>query len=392
MEGLSLPFFPFPYVRGGERHDGYLASWPQRCLTCDRRCERSRPSADVALCDFGVNYAWFSDDVLVAGIVVIDFPALTEPRRKMLRKGGPSKFRSADVLRAKETFLRDGEEYLAARRQGIERASEEYRGSEAFFSELVSRLRPDIEKALSQVHDYRQFVTQIIQNLNVILERRHPNLPIEGQLQRATTEEVAIYRAARLMEEKLEAALFLLYPERITDPGSQSSFRLHGLVHKYRKIYDPSFEAKNIRVLTKGSTYANVYGNTKALGVIVHTFIDNAKKYAPRGTDVTLGFEELDRVVRFSVTSHGPEIRDDERNRIFEPFYRGLAAQHIESEGTGFGLALTRAIADWTGVTLTVDQDRSDVIGDCYRTYFAADFPRYPGRSTSNGEDPPSNP
>jgi len=44
------------------------------------------------------------------------------------------------------------------------------------------------------------------------------------------------------------------------------------------------------------------------------------------------------------VRDHGPGIPEDERERIFEPFYR-LIATHESGRGSGLGLALVRDIA-----------------------------------------------
>ena len=85
MEELTLHFFPFPHVFRGERREGTLVEWPSICATCDRQCE-SRGSRELSLCFYGLNYQRVDDDVLVAGVVVRDYPDSTPARRKRLRE------------------------------------------------------------------------------------------------------------------------------------------------------------------------------------------------------------------------------------------------------------------------------------------------------------------
>jgi signal transduction histidine kinase len=321
-----------------------------------------------------VNFVRFSDEVLVAGIVVQDFRPNTPARRKMLRKtSGVEPIAAADLERAQQHFLATSAAYQAALQVGKEQAISDYRESRAFATDWLTNLRPEIQQALGQVHDYRQFVSQIIQNLNVILQTKYPGFT-EDTLAHATHEELAIYWAARLMEEKLVAALFLLSPQRIGTDQTYSA--LHKMVTKYRKIYTRAFEAKKVRLASKGSSFGYVYGNPAAVGVIPHTFIDNALKYAPPGSEVVIDFDENESSIVLAVSSYGPLIHADERDRIFDPFFRGEAARQAVPDGTGFGLGLAKVIAQATSIRLSFDQSVEQRAELGYLTVFRAQFAR----------------
>jgi signal transduction histidine kinase len=253
---------------------------------------------------------------------------------------------------------------------------EALRGSRGYVELLCGHLKSEIQTALGQVHDYRQLVTQIIQNMNVIAERAHPSMPVDESLPLIGHEEMAIYQAARLMEQKLQAALFFVHPEKINDPADSENIRIHGLVIKYRKIYSHAFDAKGLRIIETGESLGGMWGNGDALGVIPQTFIDNAYKYSPRGERVELSFHEDEHWIEFVVSSFGPRIDDDERQRIFEPFYRGRNATVGTGEGTGFGLALSQLVADRCGVEITFTQNPQRASGTLLWTSFKARFPR----------------
>jgi signal transduction histidine kinase len=75
---------------------------------------------------------------------------------------------------------------------------------------------------------------------------------------------------------------------------------------------------------------------------LLQPLVDNACRYA--ASEVTIAVErEAGRVV-FEICDDGPGVREDERERIFEPAVRGSAGTAVR-EGTGLGLALARRLA-----------------------------------------------
>jgi signal transduction histidine kinase len=360
VEELTLTFFPLPHVYRGERRDGTFIPWASRCSSCDQQCEVSR-EAGLRLCSYGVNYQRVDADLLIAGVVVRDYPGVPTPaRRRAIANAGRNtverKQLEATVARAQLADRMDLEDI----RRKKDEVLAEYRQTEEYKRDVVELLRPDLQRTLGQVHDYKAFVQQIVQNIDVILETRFPGESIDEKLAKAEHEEAAIYWAAQLMDEKLDVALFLLNPERIHSLREDRPFRFHGLVTKYRKIYQRQADAKGLTFVQAGDSYASVDGNSRALAVIVHAFIDNAVKYAPAGSKVVLAFEETSDSVRLAIESLGPIIKPDERQAIFDLFVRGEEATRAFTDGTGFGLASAKLVADALGLQIGVDQSSTE--------------------------------
>ena len=60
------------------------------------------------------------------------------------------------------------------------------------------------------------------------------------------------------------------------------------------------------------------------LAVVLDHLVDNALKYSPSGTRVTVGWSsEAADTVRLAVNDQGPGFAEDERSRVFDRFYRG---------------------------------------------------------------------
>lgn len=70
--------------------------------------------------------------------------------------------------------------------------------------------------------------------------------------------------------------------------------------------------------------------------------LDNAIKYTPEGGSVRLKATAYALFVRIDVSDSGIGIPENEQEKIFGRFYRGLAVH--ETEGVGIGLYLTRQI------------------------------------------------
>ena len=74
----------------------------------------------------------------------------------------------------------------------------------------------------------------------------------------------------------------------------------------------------------------------------IQTVVENAVHYGEDGLVILLG-EDLGEVVRLRIEDRGPGVSDDEKERVFEKFYRGRNAA-ISTQGTGVGLAIAREL------------------------------------------------
>ena len=80
---------------------------------------------------------------------------------------------------------------------------------------------------------------------------------------------------------------------------------------------------------------------------------DNALRYAPEGSTVTLKLEAAGEGCRFYVSDHGPGIPDSEKQHVFDRFYRGSASRS-NPDHFGLGLSVALELAKVHGGEVTV--------------------------------------
>ena len=100
--------------------------------------------------------------------------------------------------------------------------------------------------------------------------------------------------------------------------------------------------------LVLNSNIANgigVVGNTTQLKQIVSILLDNAIRHSKGGGEVWLSLTKEHGIAKLSVINKGDEIPAEQREQIFERFYRVDTARNGEDKHYGLGLAIAKAIA-----------------------------------------------
>jgi len=81
---------------------------------------------------------------------------------------------------------------------------------------------------------------------------------------------------------------------------------------------------------------------------VLGNLVSNAIRYSPERTDVVVACAHEDGAVRFRVVDRGPGVPPEERERIFDRFYRGERTRDGVT-GSGLGLAIARGIVELHG-------------------------------------------
>jgi signal transduction histidine kinase len=108
-----------------------------------------------------------------------------------------------------------------------------------------------------------------------------------------------------------------------------------------------------------------VLGDPRMLRRLVRNLLENAARYG-EGSPVEASVERLGASgALLRVCDRGPGVAAEERERIFEPFYRPTRATEASDRGSGLGLHLVRQIAEHHGGSAGCEE--RDGGGSCFR-------------------------
>ena len=201
---------------------------------------------------------------------------------------------------------------------------------------------------------------------NVSHELRTPLTSISGyvelMLEDETDEEKRNYlgivdrNAARL----LGLVSDLLFSARLQDGKlelERSEVDLHDLVTHAVQSARPRAEAAGVELTLVASTVPLVSGETVRLAQLIDNLVSNAIKFTPAGGKVSVHLSASAGLVRFEVSDTGIGITEQERERLFERFFRSQTALERQIQGTGLGLYISKAIVEAHGGRIGVDSE-----------------------------------
>jgi two-component system sensor histidine kinase TctE len=237
---------------------------------------------------------------------------------------------------------------------------------------LVSRINDLLSRLEQTITAQRRFVADAAHQLRTPLaavslhaERAQRSPDSESRDQALRSLQTSVVRAARVTQQLL--ALARSGPEAAV---TRTLSRLD-LAQLARTAGENWISPALARHMDFGFVAADepvmILGHAGLLEELLNNLIDNALRYCPEGSSVTVSVAALP-LPELAVTDDGPGIAAAERERIFERFHRGAT---VDAEGCGLGLAIVREIATVHGATVNALPGR-----DGRGTRFVVRFPR----------------
>lgn len=122
---------------------------------------------------------------------------------------------------------------------------------------------------------------------------------------------------------------------------------------------------KEISIVTEAFENCRLYHNPKWTAEALGNILDNAVKYSPAGSCITIRVKPLEIYTRIEIEDKGIGMDAGEYNDIFKRFYRGRQVE--QEEGSGLGLYLAQLILAREKGYVTVSSRKGK--GSCFQIY-----------------------
>ncbi len=215
----------------------------------------------------------------------------------------------------------------------------------------------ELDKVAAAVNGMLDRIEQLVEEIrgvgdSIAHDLRTPLTRVRTRLERsrdeATTREefqAAADRAIASVDQALAVVSAVLRIGEIEHGQRRAAFApvdLAGLLRDAAELYEPVAEEKGVALRLRLTAASAVPGDRDLLLEAVGNLLDNAVKFTPAGTDVTLSlYGGLDGAC-IRVADNGPGILPSERKRVLRRFYRTEKSRTVE--GSGLGLSLVAAI------------------------------------------------
>jgi two-component system sensor histidine kinase KdpD len=217
----------------------------------------------------------------------------------------------------------------------LERARSFEKQSHAEAARQSEQLRAAVLDALA--HAFKTPLTAIRTASSGLLEAGHLDSAQEDlvTLIDEESDKLSILSTRLLQTAKLEASETKLRREAVLIPQ---------LIDEILAAHSGQLDGHATQVSITNQSCVT-YGDRELLGTAITQFIDNAAKYSTPGSPIEIGVDDRDDEILISVRNEGSEVRPEDRERIFERFYRSPGSNH-RAPGTGLGLSITKEAAE----------------------------------------------
>ena len=208
------------------------------------------------------------------------------------------------------------------------------------------RLRSNLLRAIS--HDLRTPLTSISGNADVLMEES--NMLSENKKQELYH---SIYDDAMWLVNLTENLLSITRIDNGTMRLKMEAQLLEEVFDEAMKHVDRRIKDYKVKVNVADDLLMAKMDVRLIMQVIIN-IVNNAVKYTPAGTEITLSAVKKGKMVSVSISDTGTGIDDDTKKHLFDMFYTASCGKSDDRRGLGLGLNLCRSIITAHGGTISV--------------------------------------
>ena len=204
------------------------------------------------------------------------------------------------------------------------------------------------EPLMEYIEHLRSLSSQTLHELNLPIATIMSNL---GMLKKNATDPKTLKRlerienASQMLQQRYNELDYLIKTQ--TTLKIEEEFHICELLKERVEFLQNLYPSHPIEVICNEAT---LKGDATGLAKVIDNLIDNSVKYSPKGSKITVKFDQKS----LRITDSGKGIDEVELIRIFDSFYQEDAA----SKGFGVGLSLVKKYCDRNDIELAIDSKK----------------------------------
>jgi signal transduction histidine kinase len=157
------------------------------------------------------------------------------------------------------------------------------------------------------------------------------------------------------MNKLINELLLLAKIENIDNIKAHNQFDISKEIEIVASMFESMAYEKNVKLNTKLQENISINGNKEDIEHILSTLIDNAIKHTDSGNEVIVELSKEKNNIIIQVKNMGEAIPVEEREKIFERFYRVDKSRNRNEKRYGLGLSIAKSTVQKYKGTIEVD-------------------------------------
>lgn len=221
----------------------------------------------------------------------------------------------------------------------------------------INLIRKANKKELELLDQKNNFLLSITHELKTPLATTKLQLQTLKKHQLSADKQQELIDIAINENERLNSLIDnVLLATRMQESGYQMQKQRTDLSQLVIKVatsnYRNSIESGNLKLDIQPSVFGAV--DMLAFPSILTNLVDNAFKYSAEISDVQIKLFKRDNLIVIEVKDRGMGIKDEEKKRIFDQFYRSGNEETRRTKGTGLGLFIVKYLVEKHGGNILV--------------------------------------
>ena len=209
-------------------------------------------------------------------------------------------------------------------------------------------------KQLRYADQQQNFMMAVTHELKTPIAISHLNIETLLKRELDSTQQLKLLEATLKETKRLDSLSTNILLTAQLDMGQYEANKqlvnLSALVKQTIKSFQERYPSRICNTLVDDAL--EIQGEPLLIQLLINNLIDNAHKYAPVTEPIYIHLQSNQNSIRLIIKDQGPGIAANDKNKVFEKFYRVGAESTRTTKGSGLGLYLCKKIATFHNATI----------------------------------------